>query len=137
MKRQVKRHFCRSSPGGASKGRPLLRHLSDSGVSALTERMLQRLASYPGTLVSMNSERVTVSLPSDLMGAAREVAERADLPFSAVVAEALTSWLRGRLVDAWLADYQTTHGAFSEEELERLATDAGVPYLPPQRVSAA
>lgn len=50
-----------------------------------------------------------------------------------VVADALAAWLRGRLVDAWLTEYQSSHGAFTEDELRVLAADAGVPYLPPGR----
>lgn len=81
----------------------------------------------------MSAERVTVSLPDDVRRAAQAIAEDRGVSFSAVVAEALTGWMRGRLVDAWLAEHQATHGAFSEEELRALAADAGVPYLGPGR----
>jgi hypothetical protein len=81
----------------------------------------------------MSTERVTVSLPDDIRKAAQSIAEDRGVSFSAVVAEALTGWMRGRLVDAWLAEHQATHGAFSEEELRALAADAGVPYLGPGR----
>ena len=37
-------------------------------------------------------------------------------------------------VDAWLAEHQAVHGAFSEEELRALAAEAGVPYV--KRASA-
>jgi len=57
---------------------------------------------------------------------------------SAVVSEAITTWLRGRLVDSWLIDFQDENGAFEEDELRALAADAGVPYIePPRRFSAA
>jgi predicted transcriptional regulator len=79
------------------------------------------------------TERVTVSLPADVRQTAQRIADELGSSFSAVVAEALMSWLRGRLVDAWLADYQGERGAFEEEELRALAADAGVPYLPPGR----
>ncbi len=61
------------------------------------------------------------------------MADELGVSFSAVVAEALTRWLRGRLVDAWLAEHQAEHGAFTEEELRELAAEAGVPYLAPGR----
>jgi len=50
-----------------------------------------------------------------------------------VVAQALTGWLRARLVDAWLAEHQAEQGTFDESELQALAAEAGVPYLPPGR----
>lgn len=81
----------------------------------------------------MTAQRVTVSLPEEVRHAAQRVANDLGLSFSAVVSEALTGWLRARLVDAWLDEYQATHGAFDEEELRALATEAGVPYLPPAR----
>ena len=59
---------------------------------------------------------------------ARRLPERG-VPFSAVVAEALTGWMRGRLVDAWLAEHQAEHGTFDEAELRELAAETGVPYL--------
>jgi hypothetical protein len=81
----------------------------------------------------MNIERVTVSLPTDLRRAAQDVAEDAGVPFSAVVADALTAWVRGRLVDAWLLDHQAERGTFDEAELQALAAETGVAYVPPRR----
>lgn len=81
----------------------------------------------------MSTERVTVSLPDGLRRAAAGIAEQRGVPFSTVVAEALTEWMRGRLVDAWLAEHQAEHGAFEESELRALAAEAGVPYLAPGR----
>ncbi len=81
----------------------------------------------------MSTERVTVSLPDDLRRAAAGIAEERGVPFSTVVAEALTGWMRGRLVDAWLAEHQTEHGTFDEAELRALAAETGVPYLAPGR----
>lgn len=77
----------------------------------------------------MSTERVTVSLPDDLRQAAARIAEERGVPFSAVVAEALTGWMRGRLVDAWLAEHQAEYGSFDETELRELAAETGVPYL--------
>ena len=80
----------------------------------------------------MTTERVTVSLPAELRAMAQQTANNLGLPVSTVVAEALTYRLRGRLVDEWLVDYQTTHGPFSESEVVEIAAASGVPYLPPR-----
>ncbi|MGH8905892.1 MAG: hypothetical protein ACRD0K_05130 [Egibacteraceae bacterium] len=76
------------------------------------------------------NERVTVSLPEDVRHTTQRIADELGLSFSAVVAQALGGWLRGRLVDAWLAEHEAAHGAFSEDELRALAAEAGVPHLP-------
>lgn len=81
----------------------------------------------------MSTERVTVSLPEDVRRASQRIADELGLSFSAVVAEALTGWLRARLVDAWLAEHQAEHGPFDEDELRALAAETGVPYLTPSR----
>jgi predicted TIM-barrel fold metal-dependent hydrolase len=79
----------------------------------------------------MSFDRVTVSLPAEVRQAAQRFAQEAGVPFSAVVADALESWLRGRLVDTWLAEHEAEFGAFDEAELEEIAAEAGVPYVPP------
>lgn len=79
----------------------------------------------------MSADRVTVSLPAEVRLAAQRVAQEAGVPFSAVVTEALAAWVRGRLVDAWLSEYQAEHGAFDEAELREIAEDAGMAYIPP------
>lgn len=61
------------------------------------------------------------------------MADTAGVPFSTVVSEALAAWVRGRLVDAWLAEHQAAHGAFDEDELRALASETGVPYVPAGR----
>ncbi|MGQ0624280.1 MAG: hypothetical protein ACT4PP_06445 [Sporichthyaceae bacterium] len=81
----------------------------------------------------MSTERVTVSITPGLRAAAAQVAEQRGLSFSSVVASALGEWLRGQLVDEWLAEHQAEHGAFTEGELRDLAAQAAVPYLPPGR----
>lgn len=80
----------------------------------------------------MTMARVTVTLPQELHANAQQVAEAAGLPFSAVVAEALSAWTRGRLADEWLAEHQAAYGEFGEDELRALAQETGVPYVPPQ-----
>jgi predicted transcriptional regulator len=77
----------------------------------------------------MTIERVTVSLPGEIRQRAQQLADDAGVPFSTVVAEALTIWTRGALVDAWLVDYEAEHGSFSEEELGAIAQKMGVPYV--------
>lgn len=74
-------------------------------------------------------------MPDDLRRAAQQIAEDRGTSFSSVVAEALTGWMRGRLVDAWLAEYQEEHGTFDEDELRAIAESAGVPYVGPGRTS--
>ncbi len=81
----------------------------------------------------MTTARVTVTLPDELHRAAQQAAQRAKVPFSAVVSDALAAWVRGQLVDGWLAEHQATYGAFDEEELQALAEGAGVPYVAPGR----
>ena len=77
----------------------------------------------------MSTERVTVSLPAELRQAVQKVADESGIPFSAAVSGALSAWIRGQLVDAWLADHQAEHGAFEADELRALAVEAGVPYV--------
>lgn len=66
--------------------------------------------------MGMTTARVTVTLPTDLHQAAQHAAHSAGVPFSAVVSDALAAWVRGQLVDAWLAEHQATHGPFGEDE---------------------
>lgn len=88
-------------------------------------------------IVGMTSERVTVSLPSEMKEAAQRIATETGVPFSAVVNDALAAWLRARLVDSWLAEYQEEFGAFDEAELRQLAEEAGLPYIPPAQGRSA
>lgn len=92
--------------------------------------------SYPSMIGRVSNERVTVSLPEGIRRSAQRVADETGTSFSAVVAEALTGWMRGRLVDSWLAEHQAVHGKFAEDELQALAADAGVPYVGPGRVGS-
>lgn len=100
-------------------------------VSASSRRTTGR--SYMRMLEGMSNDRVTISLPDEVRRAAHRVAEERGTSFSAVVTEALTGWLRGRLVDTWLAEHQARHGEFDENELRALAAEAGVPYVGPGR----
>ncbi len=79
----------------------------------------------------MSVERITVSLPAEVKESAQRMAEQAGVPLSTVVAEALQAWTRGRLTDAWLAEYQDEFGEFTEDELRDIATETGAVYVPP------
>lgn len=72
-----------------------------------------------------------MSLPAEVRQAAQRFAQEAGVPFSSVVADALAAWLRGKLVDTWLSEHEAEFGAFDEAELQALADEAGVAYLPP------
>jgi len=83
----------------------------------------------------MSTERVTVTLPDEVRRAVQRLATEQGVSFSSIVNQALNAWMRGKLIDAWLAEHQATYGAFDETELRTLAEEAGVPYLPPGRAS--
>jgi hypothetical protein len=85
----------------------------------------------------MTMARVTITMPEELRHAVLNAAERAGVPFSAVVTAALGAWARGQVVDEWLADHRAEHGEFSEDELKALANEAGVPYIPPGSTSGS
>lgn len=85
----------------------------------------------------MSTERITISLPSEVKQAAQRVAEASGVALSSLVSEAINSWLRTRLVDSWLIEHQAEFGEFDESELQALAADVGVPYLPPRRRESA
>lgn len=85
----------------------------------------------------MSTERVTVSLPGQIRQSAQRIADDLGMSFSSVVSDALAGWLRARLIDAWLAEHQENYGAFDEDELRALATEAGVPYLPARNADPA
>ncbi len=80
---------------------------------------------------------MTVSLPTEVRQAAQRVAEQTGLSFSAIVNDAVESWLRTRLVDGWLADHEAAHGEFDEAELRSLAKETGMTYLPPRNRAPA
>ena len=85
----------------------------------------------------MTTERVTVSLPAEVRQEAQRWADENGVPFSSVVSQALITHLRGLAIDEWLRDYQDRNGAFTEDELQSLARDAGVPYIPPSAAAVA
>jgi len=85
----------------------------------------------------MSTERVTVSLPVEIRQSTRRISDGLGVSFSSVVSDALAGWLRSRLIDAWLAEHQETHGTFDEDELRALAAEAGVPYLPARATDPA
>lgn len=86
-------------------------------------------------LFRMTVERVTVSMPAEVKAAAQRIAETSGVPLSTVVTDAIEAWVRRRLVDAWLVEYQSETEEFTEDELRQIAKDAGVAYLPPARTA--
>ncbi|MGF1662423.1 MAG: hypothetical protein ACFCVG_08110 [Kineosporiaceae bacterium] len=77
-------------------------------------------------------ERVTVSLPSQVRQQAQRLAETEEMTFSAVVTSALEDWMRGRLLDKWLEDFEAEFGPITEDELKAFAERSGMRYLPPR-----
>lgn len=75
--------------------------------------------------------RVKLVLPRELHESARLVAEQSGVSLSSVITQALSAWMRGRLIDAWLAEWRVEHGEFDEDELRAFAAAAGLPYFPP------
>jgi predicted transcriptional regulator len=85
----------------------------------------------------MCTERVTVSLPSEVREAAQRIAEETGTSFSGVVTDALLTVVRRRVIAELLADYEAEHGAFTEDELRHAAEEMGLPYIPRQRDQVA
>jgi predicted transcriptional regulator len=77
----------------------------------------------------MSTERVTVSLPTEVREAAQRIAEETGTSFSGVVTEALLTVVRQRVLAEVLADYQAEHGAFTEDEIRAAAAEMGLPYI--------
>jgi predicted transcriptional regulator len=77
-------------------------------------------------------ERVTVSLPAPVRRQAQRLAEAQDTTFSAVVTSALEDWMRGKLLDQWLEEFEAEFGPITEEELQAFARRSGMRYLPPR-----
>lgn len=76
-------------------------------------------------------ERVTVSLPAAVRQQAQRLAEAESTSFSAVVTSALEDWMRGRLMDEWIRDYEAEFGEITEDELKEFAARSGMKYIPP------
>ena len=90
-------------------------------------------SAYVGTLQSMTIERITVSLDSDLAAHLRRLADRADTSVSAIVAESVQLWIRGRLLDELLDDIERETRTFDEADIEAAAAQLDVPYVARQR----
>ena len=74
---------------------------------------------------------MTITLPAELLAAARQEATASGVSLSVVVGEAVAAALRGRLADVWLSDHQAVTEPFGEDELRVLAAEVGVPYAGP------
>ena len=80
----------------------------------------------------MSTTRVTVSLPEEQVQQIRKNTDN----ISGFVAEAVANRLRWQLIRKDLEDYQSTHGAFTDEEM-RIAKEDLTPYVPDTRISMA
>jgi hypothetical protein len=49
-----------------------------------------------------------------------------------VVTSALEDWMRGKLLDKWLEDFEQEFGSITEDELKEFARKSGMRYLPPR-----
>lgn len=78
-------------------------------------------------------ERVTISMPGPVREAVARFAEEDGVSFSAFMTSAVEDWVRGRLLDEWLAEQAAEFGGWDEDEMKRLAAEAGIAYLPPGR----
>jgi predicted DNA-binding protein len=83
--------------------------------------------------MSATTDRVTISIPSQLRASAAHLAEREGKSFSAFISSAVEDHIRGLLLDEWLAEQAAERGGWDEEELKKLAEETGIPYLPPGR----
>ena len=77
-------------------------------------------------VVRMNVDRFSVTMDPELGSAVRDAARRAGLSVSAWVAQATADKLRNDLLGAALDDWEATHGAFSEVELNTAARALGI-----------
>jgi hypothetical protein len=79
----------------------------------------------------MAKSQVTVRVPEEIKEFAQRVADESGRPLSAVLSEALGQWVRWRLWDEYLVDWQSKYGTFDEEQLKNVAREHGMPYVPP------
>ncbi|WP_419921457.1 hypothetical protein [Candidatus Poriferisodalis sp.] len=73
----------------------------------------------------MATERLTISFEAGLTGAVREAAAADDQNMSAWLADAARRRLVTRGLRDVIADWEATHGAFTEAELARARAELG------------
>ena len=73
----------------------------------------------------MTVDKLSISVDADLGGQVRASANRAGKPLSSWVAEALQAKLRAEALDAFLAEFEAKHGAFTPEEIGRAEEEMG------------
>lgn len=78
-------------------------------------------------------QKLSVSFETDLADAVRQAAAATGGGLSSWLAEAAAARLRTEALDEFLADYQRTHGAFTEEELTAAEVELG--YRPAESSS--
>ncbi len=79
------------------------------------------------------TERVTITIPVEMKRDAQLIADERHIALSAVVSEALASYLRTQALQEWVAEYEAEFGVITEEELIEYSRKTGVPYSAPQR----
>lgn len=85
----------------------------------------------------MPIERVTVSLPAELRQAAQKAADSTGTAFSAIVADALLVWVRGQKIDELIAAYEAEEGEITDDEMQAMAEQMGLPFTSPRKSKAA
>jgi hypothetical protein len=75
----------------------------------------------------MRVDKMSISFDIRLGDDVRHAAEKAGKPLSTWLAEAAATKLRSEALAEFLDDWETEHGAFTEEELERARRSLGLP----------
>lgn len=127
----------RSAKPGCRHGLQCYRRTRRSALAGSRRIIDDPTGSYRTTFMGMGTQRVTVSLPQEFRRTAQEIADARGVPFSMIVSQALTNLARGHLIDAWVADFEARNGVFTETELQRIAAEHGVPYIPPADAASA
>lgn len=69
---------------------------------------------------------MSISFAPELGEAIREAAKRSGVPLSTWLADAAARKLRAEALDSFLADWQTEHGTFTEEEIAQAGRELGL-----------
>lgn len=80
----------------------------------------------------MTVDKLSISVDATLGSEVRASASRARQPLSSWVADALAAKLRAEALDAFLAEWEATHGAFTPEEIRRAEEEMGFRPVDPR-----
>jgi len=69
---------------------------------------------------------MSISFAPELGEAVRAAAKRSGMPLSAWLADAAAEKLRAEALDRFLAEWESEHGAFTEEEIARAKRELGL-----------